>query len=145
MVSDPYKQLICKANFSHPNHEIVAKVARKIEQNRRRKAEWGIAAYTLCTLAGLFLLWPALKTIVSMADETGFSQYFETALTGGSSLLFAWKDLAISMLESLPVAGILAFLLLVLIIIYGLRHALILANNLNLLRKNGLRSSRNRF
>lgn len=78
------------------------------EEVRRAKVYFSIALTALpISLAGVFL---SGKYLVNSFYESGFYNYFSLLFSKDSSLLLYWKELAYSLVETIPVFGMTIFL-----------------------------------
>jgi hypothetical protein len=72
--------------------------------------------------ASFISLFPTLKQLGASFSRSGFYEYFSLAFSdGGGVALSYWKEISLSLVESLPTLSIILFLTIVFILIISLR------------------------
>ncbi|MCX6751406.1 MAG: hypothetical protein NT161_01410 [Candidatus Nomurabacteria bacterium] len=79
--------------------------------------------YSLVGFASLMGLIPAWKILSTDLAQSGFYEYFSLAFSNGSSFFSYWKEMTLSIVESLPVMSIILSLSLVFVFFLSLRFA----------------------
>ncbi len=80
-------------------------VMRHITQRRlaRDRAKTGVYGFFL--ICAVLALGPAVELLVVRAASSGFSAYVSLIISDGSHLSGSWNALALSLVESAPLAG----------------------------------------
>lgn len=78
------------------------------EEFRRAKVYFTVAATVLpVSLVAVFL---SGRYLISSFYESGFYDYFSLLFSGDSTVFAYWKELAYSLVETMPIVGTIAFL-----------------------------------
>ena len=72
----------------------------KIDQRRRRTAAWIYASVSVLSFAALF---PVISELITEIAKSGFSEYVSVAFSDTAVLGTYWKELALSIVDALPV------------------------------------------
>ncbi|HET8575216.1 MAG TPA: hypothetical protein VFM02_03555 [Candidatus Paceibacterota bacterium] len=89
---------------------VVARIRREEHRRFRRKMlAFGIGS--AAALGGTVFFGMRVFTLLS---QSGFSQYFSLIFSDGPEMAMYWKELVLSLVESLPMLGIIVFLALLL-------------------------------
>jgi hypothetical protein len=80
---------------------------------------WAFSFAGLISFLGLI---PAWKALLSNLTQSGVYEYFSLIFSNGSSVLSYWKELALSIAESLPLMSIILSLSLVFILFLSLKY-----------------------
>lgn len=87
------------------------------EELRRAKVYFAIALTALPTsLVAVFL---SGRYLINSFYESGFYEYFSLLFSGDSTVLAYWKELAYSLVETMPVLGTIVFLIAVSVLIWS--------------------------
>lgn len=79
------------------------------EEHRRARIYLAISSSVFVfSLVGLIL---SIKYITSSFYESGFYQYLLIVFSGGGAALEYWKELLYSLIETMPIIGIIGFLI----------------------------------
>ena len=81
---------------------------------------WAFSFVGLASLAGLI---PAWKTLSSDLAQSGLYEYFSLMFSNGGSIFSYWKELILSIAESLPTMSIILSLSLVFILFLSIKYA----------------------
>lgn len=80
---------------------------------------WSFSLVGIASFAGLI---PAYKILLSELTQSGFYEYASLAFSDTSLLLSAWKELAFSLIESLPIMSIVFTLTLLFTIFLSMKY-----------------------
>jgi hypothetical protein len=98
------------------------KIWRAIVMRDERTARVKLWAFSLAGIISFAGLVPAFKILSSDFAQSGFYDYFSLLFGSNGSIISYWKELAFSLLESLPAISIILTLSLVFICFLSLRY-----------------------
>ncbi|KKQ87328.1 MAG: hypothetical protein UT09_C0017G0015 [Parcubacteria group bacterium GW2011_GWF2_38_8] len=93
-----------------PAKELRNNILLGIKQEERRRAKvylFGYASIVLFSLVGVVL---SIQYILEGFYQSGFYEYLSLLLSGDSAVYAYWKELSFSLIDSMPIIGIIAFL-----------------------------------
>ena len=102
------------------NHYGLNKVKERIYRRRFMQFRLHALGYLTCLIAAAAAIKPAVDFVIRDATQSGFTSYL--GLLSSGAVLGTWRDLAMSLAESLPIIETAAFITVVLALIYSLRH-----------------------
>ena len=109
-VEEKYKKLLGSVNLLEPPKGFGAQIFNRINMEEKRLARIRIFAFGASTVASFaFSLW-AVIYLVNSIKETGFSQYFSLIFSENGAVLAYWRELSLSLAESLPIVSLIVFL-----------------------------------
>ena len=88
------------------NPIIIELVLGRIEKHRIVRARIAAFSYGSLVLATLLLVLPVYNYLLAKATESGFSEYLSLFMSDWSSLAGSWRSLMISLIESVPIQGV---------------------------------------
>ncbi|MDD2646718.1 MAG: hypothetical protein PHV78_02915 [Patescibacteria group bacterium] len=91
-------------------------IERKIAIARRR-----FILFSIGLISSLIALVPVFKIMQSGLIESGFIQFFSLLFSDSSVVLTYWHEFVLTLLESMPVASILAFLTTIFVFLSSLK------------------------
>jgi hypothetical protein len=80
---------------------------------------WSFSLVGVVSLIGLV---PSLGYLMSNLTHSGFDEYFSLIFSGGSLMLSYWRELSLSLVESLPMENIIFTLSLFLVCFLSLKY-----------------------
>ncbi|MES2023686.1 MAG: hypothetical protein V4439_03305 [Patescibacteria group bacterium] len=107
-----------------PENGLILSIWNTISTREKRIAKvkfWAFSALGVVSLAGFV---PVFKALVSDFAQSGFYEYLSLAFGSGGSVSLFWKELALSIAESLPVFSIILLLGVVFIFFLSVRYAM---------------------
>lgn len=99
-----------------------AAVTARINRSRTLRLHERIIAHSLIAIAALAAFVPAVRDLSMGLAGSGFSAYASLAVSDSGYLLTSWKDILLSLLESLPIVNSIAVVGLILIFVNALRR-----------------------
>ncbi len=96
-------------------------ILTRIEQVKRRTAQWQAALFGACTLASVAVLVPVLQYTSEQLYSSGFYEYLSFMASDRSLALTYWREFSLSLVESLPSIALLLLLPVVVALVYSLR------------------------
>ncbi|HTY39737.1 MAG TPA: hypothetical protein VMC43_01440 [Candidatus Paceibacterota bacterium] len=120
-MNDKYQKL-----FSYIDRPVVPvglldKILVKIEVAEQRRARFRAVIYGILAMVGLAALIPAGWEFFAELNASGFTQFASLAFSDAGTLLVAWQDFLLSLVESFPIIGTAAVLGSVFVFLSSLR------------------------
>lgn len=115
---------------SEPSSELPERVIRAVTLAARRRAFlriWGMLPVFLLSAFGAFF---ATQYTLSELSQSGFSSYLALLVSDGTALFAYWKELGITLAESLPLVGVTAFLAAVCVLLPTARFVMLDIRNI---------------
>jgi hypothetical protein len=116
-----------KKVFHEAKYEEIPDLAENIWLNvvmhNKRIARVKSWAFSLLGLISFIGLIPAWKVLASDLTQSGVFEYLSLVFSNGNSILPYWKELGLSIVESLPMMSIVLSLSLIFILFFSLRYA----------------------
>lgn len=109
-VKKNYEQLFGRLDKREPPAGLLERIMLRIAEERRRRVQMRTAVFGVLSLVALAALVPAWRELNSEITQSGFSQFASLIFSDGAALAAYWQDFAFSLLESLPVFGMVAVL-----------------------------------
>jgi len=117
-----FKKLFSRFSPAEPSAElfdrIIFSIRREKELRRRRNLIFSFSFLVIVSLIATPLSWMML---VNQAESSGVSYFLSAALSDFGAYLTLWQDFSLAILESLPIAGIMIFLLSLALSVFTLR------------------------
>ena len=116
-----------KASY-YPESRLSGSILLVISAKERKSARIKLWAYSIIgafSFAGLF---PSVKLLLSQFSQSGFYQYLSLAFSDSRAVSY-WKEITLSITESIPMTSLILSLALVFIFILSLRF---IARNIRL-------------
>jgi hypothetical protein len=109
-MEDKYKKLFGYINLIEPPKSLGERILARINTEEKRAMRLKAWAFGSASFASLgFSLW-AVVYLVGNLNETGFCQYLSLLFSGDSTVYYYWKEISLSIAESLPIVSIILFL-----------------------------------
>lgn len=94
----------------------------KFLSDMRDRREWWVSrAFSLISLVGIVI---AVQISVNEFSRTAFDQYVSLLFSDGSIVITVWQDLVYSLVESLPLVGITAILVFMLVLLKSINYGI---------------------
>ncbi len=119
-MSKNIKQLFEITQISAPGADLEARVFSRIEKEKKFLARRSLLIFTLADVlsgAGLVLSFSYLFKLLATSGFYHYASLFWSDL--GTASLY-WQELLLSLVESLPMLGVIAFLMVTLVLIFSL-------------------------
>jgi len=110
-----YKQLFSKISRPQAPARLSGAVMLRIETYEVRRLRIRTAVHGALVLAALILCVPVANYIVAAVAQSGFGTYLSVAFSDSGFALSHFKDFALTLADTLPVTGTIAFLAIALI------------------------------
>lgn len=94
---------------TNPPEALEQRVFLRIREAQVARARARLAIFGFGAVTGLFLSLPAYQYAMSELTTSGFLSYASLLLSDSGMLMLYWKEFGLTLLESLPVFGILLF------------------------------------
>lgn len=104
-----------------PPSGLFAVILERIEWERRRLARIRIAVFGFATTVSAFALFPVMQYAATEFTRSGFSDYSGLFFSDSGVVLVYWKEFALSLVESLPLFGLVLIGVTTLVLLGSLR------------------------
>jgi len=108
-MEDKYKKLLGFINSIEPPKGLETRVMARISGEEKRLARIKIWAFGGSSIASFGLLLWAVIYLVKSVRESGFWQYFSLVFSENGAIFAYWRELSLSLAESLPIASFIIF------------------------------------
>jgi hypothetical protein len=105
-----------------PDSALARVVLSTIISKDKRNTQFKLWAFALVGVASFAGLVPTFKMLLSDLTQSGFYEYFSLIFSDTGSILSYWKELILSLTESLPIFSIISVLSLLFICFLSLRY-----------------------
>ena len=103
---------------------LAEKIWQVIEKRQKNKRRWRFFAFTSVGLISLGGLWPAFLALQAEISQSGFYDYFSLIIREKGLVFSFWRELALSLAESLPVMSLALVLSLFFVLFLSVRYLL---------------------
>ena len=120
-VDNDLKEAFKKVKY-HPEYRLSDDIWRSIEnyQNKRRQIKfWTYSGVGAISLIGFI---SSLLNLLEQFSNSGFYNYFSLIFSSDGYLTFYWKELALSIINSLPIISLMFSFLLIFILFVSIKH-----------------------
>lgn len=93
-----------------PTKELRNNILLGIKQEERRRAKVYLFAYTSIVPLSLIGVVLSVRYVSEGFYQSGFYEYLSLLLSGDSTVYAYWKELSLSLVDSMPIIGIITFL-----------------------------------
>ena len=100
------------------NEKVWNTIVIRNKRNTRIKF-WAFASMEFASIAGLV---PVIKMLLTDLSQSGFYEYFSLIFSDSGTIFLYWKELILSLVESLPIMSIIYTLSLLFIVFLSLRY-----------------------
>ena len=111
-------------NYIEPPLDLEASILRKISTARTKAAR---IHFAFLSTISLLSLWGIFQTGISLwksFSQTGFYDYLSLVMSDGATLTTYWKEFALSLMESLPLVGLITLFAIIAMFIWSGTKAL---------------------
>lgn len=116
-MGDKFKSLCLELNEPLPP-SLEAKVIIRLRAAKRRAYTQRLAGWATLTLSSFVALIPAFNYLITAISTSGFYQYLNLALTDQTVFTTYWRELALSLTESIPIMAITGVLTLLAVLLW---------------------------
>ena len=109
-----------KAKYE-PSTDLAENIWQTIMRRNKRQIQFRLWAFACLGIASLGGLVPVFKMLLGDLTQSGFYEYFSLIFSDGGSIVSYWKELVLSLAESLPVMSIIFALSLVFVFFLSMR------------------------
>ncbi len=104
-----------------PPHELYARIEKRIHRLEKRAYRMSLALFGSTFVLSSLALIPSLAYLTQEFSRSSFGQYLTLLSSDGDVMLMYWKELAFSLAESLPLAGVTLVLTVTFVLLYSLK------------------------
>jgi hypothetical protein len=108
----------------HPERRLSDDIWRSIEIRQKRSSIIKLYSYAGLGFISLIGLIPATINLLGQFSRSGFYNYFSLIFSSDGYLNIYWKELALSVINSLPVISLMFSSLLIFILFISLKYAI---------------------
>lgn len=126
-----YKQLFTHFPEQNLSSEIETRVMARIERSRAIRARFHIALHATSILIAVILCVPVIHNFMTISSQSGLASYLSLFASDGTYMMSSWKDIALSIMSSIPIFETTLILGLILIIANALRRGTRYIHTLN--------------
>lgn len=108
-MEDKYKKLFKNIEIIEVPKGLEARITTWIDKKEKRLARIRIFAFGGSAVASFGASFWAMVYLIKSVEETGFWQYFSIIFSENGAALAYWKELSISLAESLPITSCVMF------------------------------------
>ncbi len=105
-----YEKLFNGLERFEPSDKLRAGILARIDFERRRSAIIRLTFLGIAAAASLAAMIPSFQYAAREFSQSGFYQYFSLFFSDSGAVLASWREFALSLAESLPLAEITIFL-----------------------------------
>lgn len=102
-----------------PSRELRQKIILGIIKEEQHSAKVYFFAFSAILLVSLVGVVASFKYLMQGFTESGFYEYLSLLFSGDSTVYIYWKELSLSLIDSMPVIGIIAFLTAIAVLIWS--------------------------
>ncbi len=106
-----YEEIFQSLASPRPRLALKGAIEQALMRRMRRGHRLQIFTMGLCSLLSFGALVPAMRLLLNEASISGFTSYVRLVVSDGSSALEVWRELLLSIAQTLPVMGFIAVLL----------------------------------
>ena len=104
-----------------PSHGLLGSIMLRIMQERQRVARMRVFFLAASALGACGAIVPAVRYAAGELSQSGFYEYVSLAFSDSGALLASWKEFALLLAESLPLAGVTFVLAALLVLLCSIR------------------------
>ena len=108
-IEDKYKKLLGTVNLIEPPKGLGARILERINVEEKRLVRIRTWAFGSEAIASFGLSLWAVIYLIKSAQESGFFQYLSLIFSENGAALAYWRELSLSLAESLPVVSFIIF------------------------------------
>lgn len=123
IMQDYYEGIFRYLKQLDPPHRLCGEILARIEAKSRQTAKTRFIALGVISLASVIAMIPAFNYLWQEFFASGFYQYLSVLFLDGNTIFSYWKELALSLAESLPILGLVLFLFTVFVFLGSLKLA----------------------
>jgi hypothetical protein len=101
------------------------RVLIRLDQEQRRQVRRELLVFSLVDALALGGLFASFIYLSSVLTQSGFGRYLSLIFSDNNLLAVYWQELAISLAESLPVLGLIAFLSVMIVSTWSISRTII--------------------
>ncbi len=106
-----YHQIFQQSLPSHnPPHGLETAILSRIRRAEKNAARTRFVLLTSLATSSLFSMIPSVTYLLNSFSQSGFYHYLSLIISDNTVLALYWKELTLSLIESLPLLGLIAFL-----------------------------------
>jgi hypothetical protein len=129
-MSQNYEKLFAKIKPNEPFPGLLETVVNRIEKERGISIRRRIFIFTASAIFSVIAFIPAFQSVHSEFVDSGFTRFFSLLFSDFEIVVAYWQSFAMSLLETLPIMGLLVLTSVSLIFLESMR---LLVKNINII------------
>jgi hypothetical protein len=121
---DKYEQLFQNLPVLEPPRGLARDVLFRIELAQRRSARIRLICTGIIACVSFIVLIPMLRYVIQGFSQSGFYEYISIIFYDGGLLVSYWKEILLSLIDSVPYLGITGVFLSVLVLLWSFGHVI---------------------
>ncbi len=109
-MEEKYKKLLGSINFIEPPKGLGTRILERVNAEKERLMRIRTWVFGSGTVASFGLSLWAVIYLIKSAQESGFVQYLSLIFSENGVMLTYWRELSLSLVESLPIVSLIIFL-----------------------------------
>lgn len=127
-MSKSYKKLFTYLNPPEPPGDLFKKIMHRIHEERRLLIiKRRLVIFSISLIGSIVAFIPAFQTVKTGFIESGFTEYLSLLFSDTGIVVTYWQNFTFSLLETLPIMSLVAFLITMLVFLESLK---LLAKNI---------------
>lgn len=118
-----YKKLFKTLPKLHAPKGLKTMILARIEQERMRQAKIRVGVLGTLSVGSFISTFVLIKTLWTELTQSGFTQYLSVIVSDSSVIRSYWKEVALSLTESVPYVSLTLVLLTIGIFVWSLANA----------------------
>lgn len=114
-----FKALFAQIDPALPPKELLDAVLSRVRLEQKRAARREIFLVGSLALGSLVAIIPAISYFLNSLIQSSFYQYLSLVFSDGTSVLTFWKEMIMSLAESLPLLGLVGVLTIVVVFLWS--------------------------
>jgi len=121
-MQEDIQKLFSKIKVSRLETGLMSKILLEIREQERKSAERRLFLHLVIIFSGMFVFYYYIASTITILNEGGFWQYLSLLFSDFGAILASWQPYALSLLEVLPVTGLIILLSATLLILNSLKY-----------------------
>jgi hypothetical protein len=123
-MEEKYKKLFGYINLIEPAKGLETRILARINKEEKHLMIFKALAFGSTSLASLgFSLW-AIIYLANNLKQSGFWQYLSLLFSGDGTVYYYWRELSLSIVESLPIVSLIIFLAAIGILVWSVANTI---------------------
>ena len=116
-----YERLFTEISQLEPPSGLMPAILARIDNGKRQAARLRVLLLSVSSLVSVFALITALIYLTGDFNQSGFNQYFSLLFTDSGAAITYWREISMSLLESLPIMSTAAVFATIFVLLISLK------------------------